>query len=448
MSIADKIKSLESDIVENKDKLTEATAALEENGTDETALAVVEELSETIESQQKSLAALKKAEAALASKAQPVGQAPAYVKHPGTNAKTTNPADLLIKSALIALESGSRRISPDQVCQERYGDNEEVKAVMGVVVKAAQNPAMTTVPAWAGALVEEGYGAFIDMLKAESILAQLSLKQETFNNYSAVTYPKRNPSATNNLAGAFRAEGDPIRVGSITVGSIKLTPKNMAVISTFTDEMMKRSVVSLENLIKDAIIYDTSVALDTVFLGNAAGTAVQPAGIANGLAALDTAASAGTSLANIQADLKGRLTRMATLNMGRKPAWIMSPSNKIALSMLLTATGQYAFPSVSSGVLLGAPIYTSTTVPAGNIYLIDQDQIVFAGSPPEFDYSNQATIHEEDTTPLPVVDGAGVAAKPVRSLWQTNSNAIKTNWILDWHVINAGAAQLITAASY
>ena len=36
-----------------------------------------------------------------------------------------------------------------------------------LTTKGAQNPAMTTDAAWAGALVQEGFGAFMDLIRSE-----------------------------------------------------------------------------------------------------------------------------------------------------------------------------------------------------------------------------------------------------------------------------------------
>ena len=82
----------------------------------------------------------------------------------------------------------------------------------------------------------------------------------------------------------------------------------------------------------------------------------------------------------------------------------------------MTATGQLAFPEMQNGTLLGMPVITSTTVPAGNIYIIDQAEVAMAGGAPTFLASNQATIHEEyvQADVKPIVDGTPTTANPVR----------------------------------
>ena len=63
------------------------------------------------------------------------------------------------------------------------------------------------------------------------------------------------------------------------------------------------------------------------------------------------------------------------------------------------------------------------------------DFVTVSGDTPNFDMSNQATIHEEDTTPLPIATGAqgsGVLATPTRSLWQTDTMSLRMRMPVNW----------------
>ena len=199
------------------------------------------------------------------------------------------------------------------------------------------------------------------------------------------------------------------------------------------------------------MIEDTSMALDTAFLGNQAGSATTPAGIANSLGA-NTAPSTGATAAEITADARGMLGRMANSLLGRRPYWLMSPNNLIALQLALTPSGTLAFPSASANkTFVGYPVLTSMNVPLDEVFLVDASEIDFAGGMPEFLGTDVATIHEEDTTPLPLAAGAqgsAVVATPARSLFQTNSAAIRAVWELDWLVMRSGAVQQLTAVAW
>lgn len=144
--------------------------------------------------------------------------------------------------------------------------------------------------------------------------------------------------------------------------------------------------------------------------------------------------------------MRGRLSQMATLNMGRRLVWVMHPSRFMGVQMALTATGAYQFPEAQNGQLMGVQVVTSTNVPNDVVYLLDAAEIGFAGGAPRFLGTEIASIHEEYDTPLPL--NGSVAATPVRSLYQTNSQALRCIWQLDWTVMRVGAAQTITAVAW
>ena len=214
--------------------------------------------------------------------------------------------------------------------------------------------------------------------------------------FTIPTRVDRNP----NLAAAFRAEGAPIRVGAAQTGSKTLTPKNFGVIGTFTNELFEASTPNILSLIQNWMVEDTAIAMDTAFLGSTVGSATVPAGIQAGIAAGNTAASGGVTHALIQKDIRDRFQAMAAGNLGRRPVWIMNPARLIGLELALTATGTAAFPTVSNGTLMGAPVVTSTTVPADTVYLIDAAEVAFAGGAPRF-MGTEVAVPSMKRTPLP-----------------------------------------------
>lgn len=445
MNLSERIVAKQAELVAARDVLVDLTSKADEGQDDAAAIAMAEQV-QTVEKLTTELDGLKAAEAAIQKSVsrspEGAGIVKSTPKHKGEND--------LVKAALVTFEAHLKRVPVMQIAEERYGHDEAAKAVIGVVSKAAQNPAMTSVNGWAAELVREGYGAFMDMLKPESVIPRLPLNRFSFDGYNSLKIPMRNAAANPNLAGAFRAEGAPIRVGALSLGSLTLTPKSLGVIGTFTMELFERSTPNIEQVIREAMVSDTAAALDTAFLGNAAGSATVPAGILNGLAGGNTAASAGTTSANIVTDLRARMQAMAGANMGKRPVWIMNPARAWGLQLALTAAGTPLFPEMANGSLLGIPVVTSTTVAAGSVYLIDAAEIFFAGGAPSFMGTDVATIHEEDTTPAQISTAGtpNVVAAPVRSLFQTNSAALRCMWNVDWLVGRAGAVQHISAAAW
>lgn len=445
--ISEQIEAKQASLNAKKDQLTVIVKSMEENPTDEAIIAQVDALSADIEVETKSIAALQKAETAMAQSAN--NQAPNV--HTSGVSSVKNPADLIVKNAVATMEAYLKRIPLAQAMQERYGASREfdqVKAVGDYMVqKAAQNPAMTNVPGWAQELVRESYGAFMDLIAPESVVPRLPMQRYSFDGFGKITIGTRKDK-TKNLAGAFRAEGAPIRVGAAVTGSLALTPKSLGVIGTFTNELFARSTPNIEQAIRNWMIEDTAEALDKAFLDNVAGSAIRPAGLQNGILAGNTGASSGNTSAEITADIRARLQAMANASLGRRIVFVMNTARFIGIKLALTPTGTLAFPEAANGQLIGYPVVTSVNVPADVVFVVDAAELAFAGDAPSFMGTEVATIHEEDTTPLPIIDGAGVESKPVRSLFQTNSSALRALWEIDWHVARAGAVQTITGVAW
>ncbi len=381
------------------------------------------------------------------------GLVPAKKHVPQTVAKTfeDNAAVMgfIVKAALVNLESTITGISVDDAIAKRYGADNIVKsaqAFMSTKAGTPQDPAMTTVPEWAGALVQQGFGAFLDLIKVDSVLAQLPLAIYNFNGYNSIKIPKRAKRFPDdkNLAGAFVGEGAPIRVGAATLGSITLTPKKLAVIGTFTSEMFEQSTPNIESSIMRWMREDSSLKLDTVFLSAGAGTTVTPAGAYNGVTPI---VSGGVTVDKLDIDLGKAIDQMEAAGAGVRPYWVMSKSRLRMLSRLRLATGDRAYPELAQGNLMGFPVASSTTVKSTEIGLIDTDSFAMSGGVPKFMASSQATLHEEydETAVLPIVDSAGAAAAPVRSLYQTDSHAVRMIQPIDWSSLREGSVQLINA---
>jgi len=451
MSISQKIVAAQEELSGLKDQLTEQAKSFDETA-EESAGIAMEEVSESIEKKTQNLNVLLKAEAALGAQAQPV--APAIVHAESLGRKGQGDADLLVASAAATMEAYIKRVPVSQILEERYGDDDRVKAVAGVVNKAAQPIATTTGTGWAAELTRESFAQFMELIQPESVVPRLPLDRYDFGQSSSIKFSRREATpALPNLAGAFRAEGDPIRIGAASLGSGTLTPKSMGVIGTFTNELFQRSTPNIAAEIRKWMIEDTAIALDGAFLGTTIGSATVPSGIQAGIAAGDTHASAGNTHANITAAIRAAMQSMSGQNLGRRPVFVMHPSRAWGIQLALTATGGAAFPSMANGTLLGAPVVTSTTVPADVVFMIDGSEVAFAGGTPSFLGTEVATLHEEalQSDVLPIATGsagAGVVATPARSLFQTNSSALRMTIELDWSIKRSGAVQLITGVNW
>jgi HK97 family phage prohead protease/HK97 family phage major capsid protein len=436
MRLADKIAAAEAEIQRMRDALT---AINDKDIATAQELEQADDLAERIPEAIAELDKLKLRERALTMQIETRAASPAAAADPArpfaAPARKVQPSDYLIRMAVVNFLQHVTHRTHDAILAERYPDE-----VTGVVVRAAVNPATTVFPPWAAELVETAVAEFINLLMPLSIYAPLSARgaRFTFDRAGAIKLPAR--SATPTLAGAFVGEGAPIPVRRAGLTAVTLTPKKMGVISTFTRELAQHSTPSIEAVIRQAMAEDTAVAVDTILIDTNAATTIRPAGLRNGVAGL-TPSAAAPNLAMV-ADLKALIGAITAVNGGRDVVVLINPAQGLALSFTQTTTGDFMFSGVGeAGQRLGVTFIQSTTVPAGMVIAVDSADFASAtGDTPEFDVSDQATIHEEDTTPLPIsaTGTPNVVAAPVRSLWQTASLGVRMLLDMNWAMRRTG----------
>jgi Phage capsid family len=461
MTLAERIQAAQAALTAARDLLVAKSKELTDTPEDDALVAEVDALSTDIEAKEKSLAALMRAEATIAKAAAPAGGlghngGPTLI--PPRQAEFKPSADLFIRGAVCALQAFYERRSALEIAAERYKDDEVSAYMVALTTKAAQAPATTFTPGYAAELVRQTYAAWMDSLKTVAVLPRLPLRSENFDDGAPIVFPMRGASAAFPLdfEAMWRKEGDPIRVGVLSLTSATMRPYSAGVIGHFTKELLKRSNPNIESVIREAILDDTGKAMDAYFFSNSAPVVdVRPPGIANGIAAGDTRAQSGTTAAAVRTDLMSMVnTLMVTRGLGRSPVWAMHSINASALGALQTPlTGAPVYPgmgSITGGTLMGFPVFAGLAMPTSRIYLIDAAYVAFAGGTPLWEVSDQATIHEETQTPLPIgsTGTPAVVAAPVRSLFQTHSAAVKAVYELSWLILRAGAVQELTGVTW
>lgn len=462
-TLTKRIEDAQVRVVALKDQLDEHLKTLNDENPDDASTAITDELTTKIDAQEKALEALKRAEVQLARSTERVNNQ--VVVHQDQNDDNNarvvvhnrqrpvfaevkakiRPADYIYKAiAVDILSFGEKRARPVlDVLRDAYGEDEIVRTVMArMITKAASIPADTTTSGWADTLVQTVIGDFIASLMPQSVYPGLSARggSFTYGRNGVISLPARNTTAT--VAGAFIAQGAPIPVRQGAFTPITLTPKKMGVITTMTREITEHSTPTIEGIIRQAMQEDTSVAIDTVLLDANAATVIRPAGLKNGVS--KTTASATASIVGFIADLKALAGALITGTKGnlRAPVWIMNPSDVLAGMLVQTTVGETPFrEELSRGSLLGYPVLASSTLAARGMLLVDAaDFITATGDTPNFSVSDQAVLHMEDTTPL-AIGTAGTpptVAAPVRSLWQTDSMAIRMILDINWAMRRTG----------
>jgi HK97 family phage major capsid protein len=361
--------------------------------------------------------------------------------------KEFDPIEYLVRAATVTYAAKAWGRNPEEVRQRiaqvhdaAYGD-EITKVVCDLVMRAASAPAMTTVTGWAAELVQPTYADLMPLLMPAAILTRLSGRglALSFGQSGRIVIPTR--SRTPTIAGSFVGEGlaIPVRQGAFT--SQTLTPKKLAVITTWTREMQDHSIPAIEGLLREAIQQDTSVAVDTVLIDANPATVIRPAGLLNGVAA--TGATAGGGLTALIGDIKALVSAITASTYGnvRNLVWLMNPTDVLSAS-LSSAPNTGIFPfrdEIKGGTLNTIPIIDSATVPSKTMILVDAaDFVVAGGEAPRMEMNDSATLHMEDTSPADLVASPSTVAAPQRSLFQTDSLALRMVLPLNWVQRRAG----------
>jgi HK97 family phage prohead protease len=368
-------------------------------------------------------------------------------------AKKISPLDLLCRAGALMAVAQRERKSVDEICRAVYGDDEPTRAVLDWQTRAASNMAMTTVAGWAAELVQQIVVDFMATLYPKAIFPRfsglgLSL---TFGRNGKIIIPTR--SRTPTIAGSFVGEGLPIPVRQGAFTSQTLTPKKMAVITTWTREIDEHSIPAIQGLLRDAVQTDTAIALDSVLIDANAATAIRPAGILTGVSGLTPTAGGGFTA--LTGDIKALTGALLTGTLGnvRNPVWLMNPQQVNSIG-LVAAPGAGVFPfrdEISRGTLGGWPVIDSGTVPLGTVIVVDAaDFVSVTGDGPRFEISDQATLHMEDTAPTDISTAGtpAVVAFPAKSMFQTDSLALRLILPINWTIRRTGTVAWMAGVTW
>ena len=297
-------------------------------------------------------------------------------------------------------------------------------------IKASTVPADTTSAGWAAELVQQGYSDFLGRLLPDTIYGKVSATHLTFDKYGKLIIPSFEDNSER-LAGAFVGELQPIPVKQSQFKAQELLPYKMAVISTFSKELFKRSTPNIEALLQNAITEDTRGTLDSLFLDATAKSTIRPAGLGEATQSVSTASTGGTQ-SDIIADVKGIYDRLTTVNADLQGVWLMHPSVKFSLENKLIATGTKAFPEVASGSFAGNPIATSAKIAKDKVWFISTQALVKAnGEAMSFETNTTSTLVMADPAE-DLVTGGAVTKLDVRSMFQTDAVALKSTMDISW----------------
>lgn len=436
-TLSQRIEDAQNDLVAKRDKLVEL------NGADALDLDAIEALNGEIETAERTVTALKTSEQRIGINAgQPAApQAPALARRPlGFPQRELTGIDLLTRRALVhacALYSGT---PIDKVLEERYPGHDAT----AVIARAAAPLGTTGNAGFVAELVQSTWAGFLDALRGKSIYPVMRDRGYgvSFDAAGTAYLPQLTAGGAN---GSFFAEGSPIRVGRVTVAAPTFTSRKMGVIIPFSREAAKRATPALESVIRRAIIDDTAATLDSVMLDSTAGDTVRPAGLLNGVSAVASGYGGGDHLA-VKEDFKALLAPFIAANGADGITVIMNPAQGLSISLMDGPTNNAGW---FSEIAKRVTIVESTHATAGRLVAVRSSDFATAlGDMPEFEVSNQATIHMEDASPAEIVAAGPTAAAPVRSFFQTDSMGVRMVMDVSWKMARSGMVQWIDGTSW
>lgn len=283
-----------------------------------------------------------------------------------------------------------------------------------LLARAASAPAMTSVTGWAAELAQKVVRDAMQALGAASCGAAILGEGLVLAWDGAALISAPGFVADANMAG-FVAEGNPIPVHQLTVGPAQLQPHKIASIAVLTREMIESS--NAEVLVGDALIRAAALALDAALFDSTAETATRPAGLRQGVAA--TPASTATDpFEQFLADVMNLVN--ATSAVGGNGPYCLITSPGRAIQMLIRMVRDLDMIAV-----LGSNAVGNDMICCAAAALVSAFELV-----PEIETSNATTLHMNDV-PAAIVNG-GAPASPQRSMFQTDSIAVKMRWQLSW----------------
>jgi HK97 family phage prohead protease/HK97 family phage major capsid protein len=369
--------------------------------------------------------------------------------------KKVEPVEYIWRTLTVTLKQhteGHKRPIMD-VLQDTYGEDEVTRQMVGIMTRAPSSPATIPQTSWAAEIVTQIWAGFMEALLPFSVFPEIARRGQSFTlgRNGVINLPLR--LSTPQISGSFVGEGAPIPVRQGAFATAQLTPKKLAVISTFTREIAEHSTPAIEGLIREAILHDTAISLDSVLLDSNPATTVRPPGLLYGVTPTTATTAGAATVIALNGDIQKLIQALnvATLGNIRNPVWLMNPAETTAAGLAMTTTGDTPYKDeISRGSLMTIPIVKSTIVPAGTMILMDcHDYASVMEVAPRFDVSDQAVLHMEDTTPLAIASGSpGTVASPTRSLWQTDTIGIRMIMPLNWLLRRAGMVQYMTGMTW
>jgi HK97 family phage major capsid protein len=325
------------------------------------------------------------------------------------------------------------------------------------VLMAAVAAGDTTTAGWASELVynQNLVNEFIEFLRPMTIIGRIP-------KLTNVPFNVRVAGATAGTSAGWVGQGLPAAVSKMTTNAITLGIAKAAGIVVLDAELIRSSAPSAELLVRNDLAKAVQQFVDTQFVSPdvAAVANVSPASITSGVNPTPTT---GTTGATLRTDVQTLFNIWITANLDPSGGvWIMTPTQALAISLMLNALGQPLFSgpmntiNMNGGLFFGLPVVTSQACQMIGSPVAGEGQMIVLLNAPEIMLADdgQVTIDASAEASLQMLDNptnqstASTAPTTVVSMFQTNSVALRATRFINWVKRRSIAVQYIKDAAY
>lgn len=332
--------------------------------------------------------------------------------------------------------------NPVAIAKERWGSTNPT--LVNLMIKANEVPGGGTGSGeWGAELVtaDTRYrGDFIEFLYSMTVYDKLPLRRVPAN----VMIKGQDGAATGYWVGESKA----IPATAMDFMNVTLTPLKAAALAVISNDLILYSDPDAEMLVRDGLVQASSQRVDTTFLSAAAASAgVSPAGLLNGVTAIN---ASGTDADALRRDVKALYAPFITAKNATGLAFVTTPSLAKSIQLMQNPLGQPEFGAVTAtgGNLLGDQVYVGDNVGAGDLILLKPSDIFRIGDTGvEVSISREAMI-EQNSVPTGATDTPTAASATMTSMFQEDSTAIKVIRRISFAKRRSSAVQYIGDADY
>ena len=353
----------------------------------------------------------------------------------------------LALSQLLRLhyQAGGNQFAMAQIAESQKGS---IDPRVVEHAKAAVPAANTQNPTWAGNTITQGgvYGDFAEYMRPFSLFGRFG--QGGIPGLRSVPFNVPLIGQTSGGSAAWTGEGRAKPLTQWAYGTTLLQPLKIATIAVITEELLKRSSLQADVMIRDELVRSLVERLDRDFIdpAKAAVAGISPASITNGVTGIASSGNDAVAIRNDIAALMGGF--LAANNIPSTGVYLMGTALALQLSMMQNPLGQTEFPGIgmTGGIFMGLPVIVSDYVPSTTVVLVNASDIYFGDEGGvDVAMSREASLEMDSapthnsTTPTPA---------QLVSLFQTNSVAWRVERHLNWAKRRPGAVQMLTGVNW